>query len=113
MWKSWGDKYEIIPYDAEKRPRKLKKVKYIVAILPFVCLLPLLIIQRPVFNLYISSLLALLSAIVCLVLFLLKWIKNDKECDFSLMTMFVLFVFWTYALSPVSNIINHYQIPVL
>lgn len=101
MWKSWGDKYEIISYDEKKRPRKIKKVGIYIVLLVILYVLSLGSIAIHIkpetsFYYYIPFIIGLCSISVCLSLFYLKWKKNDGECDLALLLAAAIFIFMSY-----------------
>jgi uncharacterized membrane-anchored protein len=105
MWKSWGDRYEIVPYDKERRPRNFK-YSYIVVIILLVitfCVNTFSfshILPQTTFGKFIPAVVTLFSAIAFLVLFLIKWKKNDRECDLALIFAAVLLFVVAYIASP-------------
>lgn len=105
MWKSWGDKYKIISYDETKRPRKIRNVRFPIVGLAFLYMLSLGSITihikpEAAFYYYIPSLIGACAALGCLVLFYLKWKKNDRECDLLLPFAAILFIFMFYIALP-------------
>lgn len=105
MWKSWGDKYEIISYKEEKRPRKIKKVGIYIATSAILYILSLGLITihiKPAdpFYYYIPSSIAFLSVIMGVGLFILKWKKNNHECDLALILSVALFACMAYIALP-------------
>lgn len=89
MWKSWGDKWDIVPHDDEKRPRKVRNYQYVVIaiMLIFVITGRLIFLNMQTeakFFSYIPFIAGVLLSIACIILFCRKWKKNDKECDLSL-----------------------------
>lgn len=84
MWTSWGDKYEIIPYDKQKRPRKIKNMRFIALVVVIVYYLTGRLIfldldLEGTIYYWMPSAVALLSAILFLILFFLKWKKTTKS----------------------------------
>lgn len=105
MWKSWGDKYEIIPYDKEKRPRKFKYTYPILGTLLVICFVTsrwtfVNMLPETGFRQFIPVMVLLLSVIACLVLFVAKWKKNNKECDLTLVFIAVILLFLSWVASP-------------
>lgn len=96
MWYSFGKKWEVIPYNEDKRPRKFRHKNAI--------LLPVLIVafiaNTFVFDQaikdyryadYLPALSIILLVATCIILLIVKWVKNNREVDFSL--LFLLFLF--------------------
>lgn len=106
MWKSWGDKFDILPHDEKERPRKtLKNVRVYIAIIiiiNFVAGSLIFVRIRPEGSFYyhIPSIISLAGVITCLILFFVKWFKNNKECDLALLLASVIFAFMSYIVSP-------------
>ncbi|MBS6652107.1 hypothetical protein [Alistipes putredinis] len=105
MWTSWGDKYEIIPYDKQKRPRKISNVRFIALVVIIVYyvagrLIFLDLAPEETIYYWIPFAVALLATIAFLILFFLKWKRNDKECDLSLLAGAALLILAAYIISP-------------
>lgn len=104
MWKSFGDKYEIIPHNEEKHPRKIKGINRFVPILFLVCFVVASQIfrdpDRPWFFVCALAIMLLFAIVVCPVLFFLKWKYNNKECDFDLIGLAVIFALAAYLSYP-------------
>lgn len=95
MWRSLGDKWDLVRHDNEKSPRKIKTniVMIIVLVVSFILgsytfneyMQPLGTFYR-----YIPFIIDILAVLLCCVLAVLKWIKNDKEIDMLLLAAIIL-----------------------
>lgn len=101
MWYSFKDKWDIVPHDERKHSRKFKRSN--------VVLLPTLLVvfiagtftfsqavEHIPYASYIPFATAILAVIICIVLMILKWVKNDREFDFFLFVASILFAFLIY-----------------
>ena len=88
MWKSWSDKWDVIPHDNKNYPRKVKTntVAVITLIILFICNTYTFQNLLPSGKLtdYLSVGSCLSGFIVFSILALLKWVKNNKEIDICL-----------------------------
>ncbi len=105
MWKSWGDTYDIVPWDKNKRPRKIKGTNILAIALAIVCYLTGSMIfvhiqPEAAFWRYVPPAVSALSAIICLLFFFLKWKKNDEEQDLLLIFEAVIFIVITVIALP-------------
>jgi hypothetical protein len=97
MWRSWGDHFEIVSYDKEKRPRSFRNSHIFVIVLLVItfCVNTFSfsqILPQTAFGQFLPAAVTLFSAVVSIVLFLIKWMKNGKECDLSLIFATALFL---------------------
>jgi cytochrome bd-type quinol oxidase subunit 2 len=100
MWQSWGDNYEIVRYDKNKRPRKIKGV-YFVVIGLLILMIPTAFIENKAgIWQYVPTIIVALEGVVCLVMFALKWFKNDHEYDALLLFVAIVFFIAAYLMYP-------------
>jgi len=101
MWRSLGDKYDIVPHNNKERPRQFKSNVIIIIILVILYLSGSLIFIhiRPEasFYYYIPSVLGCLAFVTGSVLLFLKWKRNNKELDISLLIATIIFAAYAYA----------------
>ena len=111
MWISWGDDFGTVLQDRQTRTRKTKYMRYVLMAVVFGLVLPSNFVRmffRHEGGLwpYVPAAMILLAAVICFVLFWVKWAKNDRECDLALILATLLFAFCAYYISP-------YNMPIL
>jgi asparagine N-glycosylation enzyme membrane subunit Stt3 len=116
MWTSFGDGYNIVPHDNQKKPRKVKGTRFLALIFIVIWFLPVMLTityfrNEPGFWQFVPASLMLLIAVVYSVFFLLKWIKNNHECDILLIITIVLCIVYSYLLSPYNTFCSILQLP--
>ena len=100
MWNSIGDKYDVSRHDDQKRPRKFKSN-------PIILILLLLCFVVSTFRFYaltdgtwigryLPIIVYCISAVLCAVMLLLKWKRNEKEFDILLFVSFLCFLLFVY-----------------
>lgn len=97
MWKSFGDKREIVPVheSPDKKRFKTDRISALVVLLWFIAtsnrMTDTLNIAAESRNMYIAYVSAAMAAIFC-TLGLVKYVKNDKEIDFQIITFIITYL---------------------
>jgi len=101
--KTFGDKYDIIRHDDAEYPRKIKSNTIVIVLIIATFLVNTFsdrLLPDTKFSTYFPFGLSLASALACLVLYWLKWRKNNKEQDVILFVAIVLFLLGSYLFYP-------------
>lgn len=99
LWKSFGDKIDIVPHDNDKRPRKIKTNILSVSLLIVLYIAGSVVFfqlrTENMFLRYLPAVLGCAAIIITCVFMLLKWKKNNGEFDIALLLFLAIFVYYT------------------
>lgn len=100
MWKSLGDKYDIVKHKNDKNPRRIKTNALLLVLMPSVVLLPsftTLFINDAVNLYYVRLGVGVVVTLLLAIMLLVKYLRNNEEVDFLIISgiwIMVMYIFY-------------------